>query len=135
VITIDTPPSGRSFKAGETISIGGDLEDNVDVRKVELIITGEGDTIEIRKGIDILVNDWEYEWSIPTNIVAGDYTLIATATDMFGNTDSDSISITITKQKKTEKDEGMFGLPGFEGLMLVAVILLFMIMLRRRRRF
>jgi hypothetical protein len=134
-ITIDTPPSGRSFKAGETISIGGDLEDNVDVRKVELIITGEGDTIEIRKGIDILVNDWEYEWSIPTNIVAGDYTLIATATDMFGNTDSDSISITITKQKKTEKDEGMFGLPGFEGLMLVAVILLFMIMLRRRRRF
>lgn len=133
-VKINTPASDSEIAQGAQVTIKGTLYDQIGIEKIELIITGPADTEKIKRGITILGTQWNYIWEIPDYYPADDYILTATATDFAGNSESDSIRISVISTEEPKEDKGLFGLPGFEGLVLIFALLICILIFGWRNR-
>jgi hypothetical protein len=122
-INIRSPDDDDEIVQGTELEITGGVYDDVGISEIEITITGPSDKITIRKGIKITMDEWRYVWLIPGNQQPGGYTISATASDIYGNTETVSISFTIVGKKTTEKDDGFLGLPGFDGAIFIIALL------------
>ena len=121
-VIISNPSQGSGFDYGAQVEIRGELNDNFGIDNIELIISGNDINEKIKKGISYGDDQWSYSWEVTDYYPSGQYTISAEATDLSGNMNSDTISITINPKPEPKKDKGMFGLPGFESIILIIAL-------------
>lgn len=118
-VNIDAPSSNAQFKAGQQIELKGEITDNIEISECRINIYNLNHQDEIKRGIVIEGDDWSYDWQTYEGLPAGKYVITVTATDLGGNEDYDTVTISLTAPK--EEEDKLFT-PGFEVVGIIAAV-------------
>ena len=97
-ITITSPADGSTFAAGGTIVVTGTATDDVGVTSID--VSGKdgfnlSGSLDLSQISDLSNIPFSFDVNLDSTSVAGDYTLIVTATDGDGNVDDAELDFTI----------------------------------------
>ena len=109
----------NKFKAGQQIELKGEITDNIEISECRINIYNLNLQDEIKRGIVIEGDEWSYDWQTYEGLPAGKYVITVTATDVGGNEDYDTVTISLTAPK--EEEDKLFT-PCFEVVGIIAAI-------------
>jgi hypothetical protein len=118
-ITIEAPTGNTQFKSGQTIKLRGLVYDDVEISELRINIDNVNLQDEFKRGIELDDDEWAYDWQTYEGLPTGRYVITVTATDIGGNQDTDSVTISLTAPKDAKSG---FFTPGFEVVGILVAI-------------
>ena len=116
VVSVLVPSNGYKTSKNKLPAISGTATDNVEVTKLELKVNGVTVQTTFVLGLWMTTN---------VSLKEGKNTIVVTATDAAGNSQSQTVTVTYEKAKPQ---------PGFEAMFLVAAIVVGFVLVARRRK-